>query len=190
MVDKIKPLKIETDEHGTQIDFTPTEAKPSEDHIACKGVAFENSDDTLVRGDSGVMKFKDSEVTPEVSLSDLYGDGGVSRYSITCGYSGNAATGTYLQFFRNNPSNDSPYVVPEDATIKAVSVSFKTNSTLCFDTYVNGVFKYSLQVTADNRGFESCLNIPVVAGDEISVITSGPSNARDVVFVLKIQTSL
>lgn len=71
MVDKVKPLKIETDADGTEIDFVPTEADPTEDFVAVKGIALENSDDTTIRGDAGVMKFKDSDVTTEVSLQDL-----------------------------------------------------------------------------------------------------------------------
>lgn len=46
MVDKIKPLKIESASlGGTQNDWGPTEANPTEDYAAIKGVAFENSDD-------------------------------------------------------------------------------------------------------------------------------------------------
>lgn len=70
MVDKVKPLKIEDSTSGTEINFGPTEADPSEDHLAAKGIALENSDSTILYGDSGVMKFKDSEITSAATLKD------------------------------------------------------------------------------------------------------------------------
>lgn len=45
MIDKIKPLKIETAIDGTQTDPFPTEANPAQDYVAAKGVSFENSDE-------------------------------------------------------------------------------------------------------------------------------------------------
>lgn len=71
MVDKIKPLKIEEATGGTQVNLFPTEADPTEDYASVKGVAFENSDNTTIRGDSGVMKFKDSENPADRTLSQL-----------------------------------------------------------------------------------------------------------------------
>lgn len=70
-IDKTKPLKIENPTlGGTETDFGPTEVNPVEDHLAAKGIAFENSDDTVVYGDSGVMKFKDTEITAAQTLKD------------------------------------------------------------------------------------------------------------------------
>lgn len=71
MVDKVKPLKIEDTTNGSSLNFAPKEANPDEDFLAAKGIAFENSDNTTIRGDIGVMKFKDSVVTTEVDLEDL-----------------------------------------------------------------------------------------------------------------------
>lgn len=49
MVDKIKPLKMEdVNDGGDEIDLGPTEVDPSEDYLATKGLAFENSDDYRV----------------------------------------------------------------------------------------------------------------------------------------------
>jgi hypothetical protein len=62
MADKIKPLKFENSATGgTQIDFLPTEAKPTEDYAAVKGLAFENLDTFLLDkvGRSIVEKFPD-----------------------------------------------------------------------------------------------------------------------------------
>ena len=70
-VDKVKALKIENPAlGGTQTDFGPTETNPAQDYLAAKGIALENSDNTTIRGDSGVMRFKDTVVTTEASLED------------------------------------------------------------------------------------------------------------------------
>jgi hypothetical protein len=72
MADKIKPLKIENPAlGGTETDMFPTEANPTEDLASVKGIAFEDSDNTQIIGDSGVMKFKDTVITTNVSLEDL-----------------------------------------------------------------------------------------------------------------------
>lgn len=45
MVDKIKPLKLESSATGgTENDFGPSEADPTEDYVATKGIAFEGLD--------------------------------------------------------------------------------------------------------------------------------------------------
>jgi hypothetical protein len=45
MADKVKPLKIENASlGGTQNDPYPTETNPTQDYLAAKGIAFENSD--------------------------------------------------------------------------------------------------------------------------------------------------
>lgn len=49
MADKIRPLKIETPDDGTQDDMGyPTEVNPDEDYVAAKGVAFENLDTHII----------------------------------------------------------------------------------------------------------------------------------------------
>jgi hypothetical protein len=49
MVDKVKPLKIENPATGgTNTDPFPTETSPTQDYIAAKGFAFENSDSFLL----------------------------------------------------------------------------------------------------------------------------------------------
>lgn len=70
MVDKVKPLKFEELSDGSSTDYLPTEANPTQDYVSVKGVSLENSDNTTIRGDSGIMKFKDTQVTAEATLKD------------------------------------------------------------------------------------------------------------------------
>lgn len=60
MVDKIKPLKIETAIDGTESDPFPRESDPTEDYIATKGVAFENYDNRLIDIIDGNIQFTDT----------------------------------------------------------------------------------------------------------------------------------
>lgn len=73
MVDKIKCLKIENPAlGGTDTDPFPTELNPSQDYIASKGVAFENSDTRLVNlNGSGSIQFTDALETSPVTVTQL-----------------------------------------------------------------------------------------------------------------------
>lgn len=71
MAEKVKPLKIEETTNGGENNFGPTETDPTEDYLAAKGIALENSDNTTISGNSGVMEFKDSEITTLTTLKDL-----------------------------------------------------------------------------------------------------------------------
>jgi len=70
MVDKVKPLKLEDSISGTETNMFPVELDPTEDYVAAKGIAFENSDSTFISGKSGLLCFQDSDV-PEVNLLHL-----------------------------------------------------------------------------------------------------------------------
>ena len=70
MVDKVKPLKIEDTTDGTELDMAPTEANPSEDYLASKGLALENLDTLLIDADSGEIQFTDT-VSGTKKVSDL-----------------------------------------------------------------------------------------------------------------------
>lgn len=101
MVDKVKPLKIEDSISGTEFDMVPTETNPAEDYVAAKGLALENSDDTTIRGDSGVMKFKDSDITLEVSLQELVSS---ASPGFIFSFPGNNPTGSWAEVY-GVPSN-------------------------------------------------------------------------------------
>lgn len=157
MIDKVRPLKIEKAGDGTEIDPFPTETDPSEDYLASKGIALENSDATIIYGDSGVMKFKDTQKTTAHSLDNLldaeYEDFDPTGTSLTStktgpairelaagggtgaspgfsfGRSGNVTSGSYL----NNesvPSNVTGRPVDLDSSkITQISVSNELSNT-------------------------------------------------------------
>lgn len=70
MVDKVKPLKIETATDGTEVDFAPVEADPTEDYLGVKGLALENSDAILIDASGTEIQFTDP-INGTKSISDL-----------------------------------------------------------------------------------------------------------------------
>jgi hypothetical protein len=53
MVDKVRPLKVETISNGGGVDdMRRTAADPDRNYLACKGIAFENDDNTLLEKDT------------------------------------------------------------------------------------------------------------------------------------------
>lgn len=72
MVEKVKPLKIETLEGGGgELDLTPTEINPSEDYLASKGLAIENNDNILFDAESGEFQYKDAVQLTPLKLNDI-----------------------------------------------------------------------------------------------------------------------
>jgi hypothetical protein len=79
MVDKVKPLKIES---GNDTDFLPTEANPVEDYVSTKGIAFENLDEFLIEKRGRVLV----ELFPNLYQSVTYTNDTVS----------------YIEFYNSN----------------------------------------------------------------------------------------
>jgi len=71
-VDKVKALKFENSVDGTEENNRPTQTDPSEDYLAAKGVAFENSDDTKIQGNAGTMEFLDQDANNSSTLFSLF----------------------------------------------------------------------------------------------------------------------
>lgn len=72
MVDKVKPLKTENSVDGTEDDVNYTELDPTEDYVAAKGIALENSNSRLIDLDvEGNIQFKDASHTSPVSLKSI-----------------------------------------------------------------------------------------------------------------------
>jgi len=79
MVDRIKPLKLESpDTGGTDNDYFPTSLNKNQDHVDCRGITVQDaiSDDDAVRihrAPSGDMLFRDLMVPGgEHTLTELY----------------------------------------------------------------------------------------------------------------------
>jgi len=67
--DKIKPLKMETPSEGTQLNFAPTEADPTQDFLDAKGVTFEGQEIAVIESINNKIALQDSE-TVVASLKD------------------------------------------------------------------------------------------------------------------------
>jgi len=178
MVDKIKPLKLEDPSNGTEFDMVPTETNPTEDYIASKGVAFENSDNTTIQGDSGVMKFKDTDVTTEVSLQELVSS---ASPGFVLTFPGNNPSGSWAEVGSGVPSNKTGLpILQNNPELTAAAVYNETNpNTFDVEIYEHDGATSTLITTLSvvaTRGITTVFPTPfsLTQGKEISAkISSG-----------------
>lgn len=192
MVDKVKPLKLEDTIDGTEFDMTPTEANPSEDYIAAKGLALENSDDTVIFGDSGQMKFKDTDVTTEVTLEELLDGGNGASPGFSFGRRGNVAVNTWL---RNEevPSNRTGRVVavnnPEAVLVSLANRNVTTYTVTFFEhdgNLIGLTTLGSVTVTAA-RGDDQSISVPLTQGRQLAARLTAGTSVQDLVVTVIIK---
>lgn len=98
-----------------------------------------------------------------------------SRGPTICGFDGTASSGRWLEFFANNPSNNSPFILAEDAELIALSVvTASGSSTGTVTIYKNGVSLTTISLTAQKKNAINGLTLSLLELDEISAqVTSG-----------------
>lgn len=68
-IDRVRPLKIESSTTGgTQLNLRPTDLDPTQDFVDCKGIAFNNTENTRIAENSGAIQLYTSN-TLQASLS-------------------------------------------------------------------------------------------------------------------------
>lgn len=106
-----------------------------------------------------------------------------SRGAIGCGFDGSASTGRWLEFFSNNPSNNSPFVVPEPSILRAISASSTSNATCVITVFKNGISVATLTFTASQVARDKTLNVSLTDLDEISIQVTSGSISRPTFFM-------
>lgn len=106
-----------------------------------------------------------------------------SRGPTICGFDGTAANGRWLEFFSNNPSNNSPFIVAENNQLVAVSISSSASSTGTVTIFKNGTSIQTISLSASKKNAISSLSINLVALDEISLEVTAGSISRPTVFM-------
>lgn len=180
---------------GVEFDLVE-EGNPSTDLAQLKGVAFEGSSSTTIEGDSGVMKFKDSDNPTPVTLKELK-DGAdlavVGRYVIPIIWNGTVSDGTFYGYSNLLPGDNTPISIVRDSVFKDFSWSnsnsgadfaliFRKNSTTAtpFYTTPNQTNKQTLDILDVDESFN--------AGDKIYIEHDDQGgNASDVGMMLFFQ---
>lgn len=107
----------------------------------------------------------------KLSKVDLLSEG-KARYTMACAYQG-GSDGVWLQFFRDVPSNEVGFTVPEAAKIRSVTTAakeYKDNDDVEFEVYKNGTYAFSFTMTYPNLyGVDNTLNYSLAEGDLLSV---------------------
>lgn len=106
-----------------------------------------------------------------------------SRGSTICGFDGTASVGRYLEFFSNNPSNNSPFIVSEPSQLIALSVSASSNSTGTITIYKNGVVLTTITLTASRKNRIKNLALNLTDLDELSASITSGSITRPTLFM-------
>lgn len=127
-------------------------------------------------------------VEVQAALEEIYNLAkNASRGAIGCGFDGSASTGRWLEFFANNPSDNSPFVVPEPSILRAISASSTSNATCVITVFKNGVSVATLTFTAAQVARNKTLSVSLTDLDEISIQVTSGSISRPTFFMF-IQT--
>lgn len=157
----------------------------SDDVNDLQTIEFQDGDIVDVDGiinPNGELTFEDNVVSPAVSLSDLLEAGG--GYAVKYGSNSNVGAGKWLEIHRNILSNEVPFVVPEAATLVAISVAVKTVTTITFGIYKNGTQIETIVLTAVKKAKKVGLTHSLVADDELSVKVESGSSADPVLHLI------
>lgn len=110
-----------------------------------------------------------------------------SRGAVSCGFDGNGSSGRWLEFFSNNSSNNSPYVVPEPGILRAISASAASASTCVITIYKNGISAATLSFSSAQAARDKTLNVSLTDLDLISIQVTSGNISRPTLFLF-IQT--
>ena len=96
-----------------------------------------------------------------------------SRSFTFCQYNGNAGAGRYLEFISGNSSDGGPFVCIYPLLIVGCSIAANASTTASVGVYLKVGTVYTLltsvSLTAQTVNYTSNLNIPMSAGDQISI---------------------
>ena len=99
--------------------------------------------------------------------------GGVVRTWTWSAASKSTSTNVYLKGNDGSFTNKSPYIVPFNCKLTAISASTDSAYTWNAEVHVNGINVGSLSIFASDSGYASPLNISINAGDKISFYCNG-----------------
>lgn len=131
--------------------------------VEADDVSFDNEASGL-----SSINVQDAIVEALDSYSGSYG------YSACFGSNGTFGSGKWMDTWHNNPSNESPFVVPNTGKIRACSMIASVSTTATLTIYKNGSSITTISVSSGTKKAIEDLDIAVVKEDTISVkITSG-----------------
>jgi len=141
MVDRVRPLKFETSQYGTQNDEYQTELNPLEDYVSCKGISLENSINDLIDKDpvSGEMRFKDPINGIHLMSEFLATASGANSFNYIFSRKGNSDTNSFLKVGNKIPSNEAGFICPITAHRVIISASCEELTTGTVLLYVKKV---------------------------------------------------
>lgn len=121
----------------------------------------------------------------QTAIEEAYALGAnASRGPTICGFDGSASTGRWLEFYSNNPSNNSPFIIAEPSELIALSiVTANASATGTATIFKNGVALQTISLTAQKKNAVNGLAHLFATLDEISVQITAGSVSRPVVYI-------
>lgn len=98
-------------------------------------------------------------------------------YSFSASRDANNVNDTYLRKTDGVPTDESPFIIPSNGTLYAMSLATDGNETWGLELEVNGTVEATLSVTTDDKE-TGAFSFDVVEGDEISLFCDGSGISR------------
>ena len=141
----------------------------------------------------GLSPFTSTDVQNAIEEAYHKAPGTASRYAVIAGKKG-ASDNKWIEFFKDIPSNEGPFILAETSTLKALSVSWKKTTTAQCDIYKNGTVTIvaTLTTTAALKAVSTGLSVSFASLDEIRVfcfqLGGSPNSPDSPIFTLFLQT--
>ena len=119
----------------------------------------------------GESQFTADNVQDAIEEAFNTAPGNAARSAISFGRAGNS-NNKYLEFFRSVPSNLTPHIIPNDATLTDISCATSNSSTNDYEVKINGSTVYTLNKTGISE--IGSIDVAVLQEDALSLrITNG-----------------
>ena len=105
-------------------------------------------------------------------------------FNIQCGFDGNAGVGRWLEFLTNVASDDTPFVLPVDSALKAISIASQAIATVTITIYKNGIALETISLSSQYKNNKTGLSHSLSALDELSIRVTSGSCSRPVMCLL------
>jgi hypothetical protein len=135
-------------------------------------------------GPSGIASLNTQDAIEEAKADAIAYADTVTRWQATCAFDGTGSTGRWLAWMQNNPSNNSPLVVPRNGSVTELGFSSTNLSTTTITLFKNAVSTgITISTSAQNSQTLTGLNVTFVAGDKLSFRVTAGSSGRPTIFM-------
>jgi hypothetical protein len=139
--------------------------------------AFATQPDAIrLRFDNSTNGF--TSVNVQAAIEESRATAQSARFVVSFGWDGTASTGRWLEMFKSVPSNNTPFVLANNAIVKGVSFACESITTAKIGLYKNAIQIDTLAMVAAKTAYDGALSISAIAGDQLSAKVESGSCSR------------